>query len=193
LHSTIFFFYICLIKNEKGGLLGYRTKKKNHIKTKTKMKKLLTTALLAATTLAAVAQKSNAAQVIYDDLQGNNNVTTLSLNKQMLDAIDTDFDLNDQTKHLKGDISSIKVLLVDDDASAAKTITDIRKKLGKLGYREIDLDDDAEPAASGKQVWAYSNKKGTRFTEAHFVVQDGAGAGVLLSIYGDFLLTEIKE
>ncbi len=157
------------------------------------MKKLLTTALLAATTWAAVAQKSNAAQVIYDDLQGNANVTALSLSKQMLDAIDSDFDLNDQTKHLKGDISSIKVLLVNDDASVAKTIADIRKKLGKLGYREIDLDDDAEPAAGGKQVWAYSNKKSSRFTEAHFVVQDGAGAGVLLSIYGDFVLTEIKE
>jgi hypothetical protein len=191
LHGTIILLYICPNKNDKGGSLGYRQKESH--KNKHKMKKLLTTALLAATTLAAVAQKSNAAQVIYDDLQGKDNVTTLSLNKQMLDAIDTDFDLNDQTKHLKGDISSVKLMLIDDDANSAKTVTDIRKKLGKLGYREIEIDDDKESPAGDKEVWVFSNKKGSRFTEAHFVVQDDDGSGVLLSVYGDFVLTDEKQ
>ena len=152
------------------------------------MKTLLTTALLMATMLAAVAQKSNAAQAIYDDLQGHENVTSLSLNKTMLDAIDTDFDLNDQTKHIKGDINSVKLLLVDDDIESPKTMSQIRKKLGKLGYKEVDIDEKSEKA--NNHVWLFSNKKGSRFTEAHFVVQDEDGSGVLLSVYGDFSLTD---
>lgn len=152
------------------------------------MKKLLTSVLLAATTLAAVAQKSNAAQIIYDDFQSRDNVTSLSLNNKMLESIDTDFNLNDQTKHLEGDISRVKLLLVADDGDTEKTIVQIRKKLDKLGYKEVDLDDDAKKGEN--QVWLFSNKKGSRFTEAHFVVQDDDGSGVLLSVYGDFTLTD---
>ena len=82
------------------------------------MKKLVILGLIAASSLTATAQKSNAAQVIYDELEQNDDVFTLSFNKKMIDAIDTDVEWGDELRYLKGDLEKVQIMLIDDGKDA---------------------------------------------------------------------------
>ena len=157
------------------------------------MKKLFILALLSATTLMANAQKSNAADGIYTELEGEENIMTLSFNKQMLESIDTDVEWNDQIKYLKGDIHKVKLMLIGDNSNAKGIINKIYKRLGKLGYKQMDLDDDNDDEKDNSEVWVFSNKKGNKFTEAHFLIKDEDGSGIFMSVYGDFTVTDEKQ
>lgn len=156
------------------------------------MKKLVILALIAASSLTATAQKSNAAQVIYDELEQNDDVFTLSFNKKMLDAIDTDVEWGEEMRYLKGDLEKVKLMLIDDGADAKKISSYIFKKLDKLGYKLADLPDDVKDDKR-ENVWLFTNKKGKHFTEAHFLIQDEDGGAILLSVYGDITVTHEKS
>jgi len=155
------------------------------------MKKLLILGLIAASSLTATAQKSNAAQVIYDELEQNDDVLTLSFNKKMLDAIDTDVEWGEEMRYLEGDLNKVKLMIIDDDADAKKIASYIYKKLDKLGYKLADLPDDVKDDKR-ENVWLFTNKKGKHFTEAHFLIQDEDGGAILLSVYGDITVTDEK-
>lgn len=155
------------------------------------MKQLLIFTMLTASTLLATAQKSNAADAIYADLENEENVLTLSLNKQMLQGIDTDVEWNEQIKYLQGDIHKVKVMLIGDEAKGKAIVDRIYKRLRKLGYKQIDLNSDNQ-TEDESNVWVFSNKKGNTFTEAHFLIKDEDGSGVFMSVYGDFTVTDDK-
>jgi len=156
------------------------------------MKKLATLVLIAVTTFAATAQKENAAQVIYDELEQNDDVFTMSFNKKMLESIDTDVEWGDQMRYLKGDLSKVKLMLIDESKNSSKTASYIKSKLAKLGYKLTDLPEDADDDDKD-HIWLYTNKKGRRFTEAHFLIADEDGGAILLSVYGDITVTDEKQ
>lgn len=155
------------------------------------MKKLVILALITATSLAATAQKSNAAQVIYDELEQNDDVLTLSFNKKMLESIDTDVEWGDEMRYLKGDFEKVKIMIIDDGENSKKMASYIFKKLEKLGYKLTDLpnEDDKDKV---EKVSLFTNKKGNHFTEAHFLVRDKDGGAILLSVYGNITVTDKK-
>lgn len=182
--TVLYLFYLCSIKTQK------RPKRSPHKNTKKhKMKTLMLSLILATTTLFVAAQKSNAADVIYQELEDEENIFTLSLNKQMLQNIDTDLEWNDQIKYLKGDVKKVKVMLIGNEHQDKTLMKRIYKRLTKLGYKQIDLSDDTSEDDSTR-VWIFSNKKGDTFTEAHFVIEDEDGSGIFMSVYGDFKLTD---
>ncbi len=155
------------------------------------MKKLLFLVLLAGS-LAANAQKSNAAQTIYNHLEGEDGVMTLSFNKKMLESIDTDIEWNDQIKYLKGDLHKVKLMLIEDGKKAEDMVDYIYTQLGKLGYKHTEIKDD-EGEDDDEQLWVFTDKKGRKFTEAHFLIKDEDGSGIFMSVYGDFTLTDEKQ
>jgi hypothetical protein len=155
------------------------------------MKKLVILGLIAASSLTATAQKSNAAQVIYDELEQNDDVFTLSFNKKMIDAIDTDVEWGDELRYLKGDLEKVQIMLIDDGKDANKMSKYIYNKLDKLGYKLADLPKDGKKGEH-ENVWLFTNKKGKKFTEAHFLIQDTDGGAILLSVYGDITVTDEK-
>ena len=144
-----------------------------------------------AGSLAATAQKSNAAQAIYDKLEDEENVLTLSFNKKMLESIDTDIEWGDQIKYLKGDLHKVKLMLIDEDnENAKKIVVYVEKQLGKLGYKLADLPEDAD---DGDELMVFTNRNKNKFSEAHFLIKDDDGSGILMSVYGDFTVTESDE
>ena len=167
------------------------TNQKQTHKNTHRMKNYLVLALLAFS-LAASAQKSNAAQAIYDKLEEEENVMTLSFNKKMLESIDTDIEWGDQIKYLKGDLHKVKLMLIQDSDEAAKLVSYVYKQLGKLGYKRTEIRDEDEPN-DDEQLWVFTNKKGRNFTEAHFLIEDEDGSGILMSVFGDFTLTDEKN
>lgn len=155
------------------------------------MKNYLLLALLAVS-LAANAQQSNAAQAIYDELEDEENVMTLSFNKKMLESIDTDIEWGDQIKYLKGDLHKVKLMLIEDGEDAAKIVRYVYKQLDKMGYKRTEIKDDDEPN-DDERLWVYTNRKGQDFTEAHFLIEDEDGSGIFMSVFGDFTLTDEKN
>jgi len=153
------------------------------------MKKLFLLAIISATTLMATAQKSNAADAIYTELEGEENIMTLSFNKKMLESIDTDIEWNDQIKYLKGDVHKVKLMLIEDGKEAGSIVNKIYKRLSKLGYKRMELN---EGQKKKDKVWIFSNKKGKKFSEAHFLIEDEDGSGIFMSVYGDFTVTDEK-
>jgi hypothetical protein len=167
------------------------TKQKQTRKSKNKMKNVFILALLAVS-LAANAQKSNAAQAIYDKLEEEENVMTLSFNKKMLESIDTDIEWGDQIKYLKGDLHKVKLMLIEEGTNTTKIVKYIHKELDKLGYKRTEIRDDDEPN-DDEHLWVYTNKKGQDFTEAHFLIEEEDGSGILMSVFGAFTLTDEKN
>ncbi len=167
------------------------TKQKQTRKNKNTMKNYLILALLAVS-LAANAQKSNAAQAIYDKLEEEENVMTLSFNKKMLESIDTDIEWGDQIKYLKGDLYKVKLMLIEDGENAAKLVRYVYRQLDKLGYKRTEIKDD-DHLDDDERLWVYTNRKGQEFTEAHFLIEDEDGSGIFMSVFGDFTLTDEKN
>jgi hypothetical protein len=167
------------------------TRQKQTHKNKHSMKNYFVLALLAVS-LAANAQKSNAAQAIYDVLEEEENVMTLSFTKNMLESIDTDIEWGDQIKYLKGDLNKVKLMLINDDENAEMMVKYIYKQLNKLGYKRTEIKDDDEPK-DAEHLWVFTNRKGQEFTEAHFLIEDEDGSGIFMSVFGDFTLTDEKN
>ena len=158
------------------------------------MKKLILLIAISVTTLAASAQKKNAAQEIYDKLEQEDDVLSLSFNKKMIDAIDSDVEWGSQIKYLKGDLNQVKLLIIDDDSKESKSYSKyIYKRLGSLGYKLTDLPKDAEDDLDDDEdIFLFTNKKNDRFTEAHMLIVDEDGGAIFISIYGDITVTDEK-
>jgi hypothetical protein len=167
------------------------TKQKQTRKNKHTMKNYLILALLAVS-LAANAQKSNAVQAIYDRLEEEENVMTLSFSKKMIEDIDTDIEWGDQIKYLKGDLHKVKLMLIEDGENATKLVKYVYKQLDKLGYKRTEIKDDDEPNDDDR-LWVFTNRKGKDFTEAHFLIEDEDGSGIFMSVFGEFTLTDEKN
>ena len=156
------------------------------------MKKLFLILSIFGTTLAATAQKKNAAQEIYDKLEQEDDVLSLSFNKKMIDAIDSDVEWGDEMRYLQGDLSKVKLMLIEDDDNANKIAKYIYKKLDQLGYKLTDLPDDGQKDDDDEEVFLFTNKKGSRFTEAHILIIEEDGGAVFLSVYGDITVSQEK-
>lgn len=156
------------------------------------MKKLFLILTILGTTLAATAQKKNAAQEIYDKLEQEDEVLSLSFNKKMIDAIDSDVEWGDEMRYLQGDLNKVKLMLIEDGDNAAKMAKYIYKKLDQLGYKLTDLPEDAQADDDDEEVFLFTNKKGNRFTEAHLLIMEEDGGTIFLSVYGDITISQEK-
>ena len=85
-------------------------------------------------------------------------VTTLSFSKDMVDAIDTDFDINDHVKHVEGDFHEIKLNILGDDTPDLKTKKDELIKVLKKNYKRVELDEDTPD----EHAFLYVRNKGSK-------------------------------
>lgn len=156
------------------------------------MKKLFLILSIVGTTLTATAQKKNAAQEIYDKLEQEDDVLTLSFNKKMIDAIDSDVEWGEEMRYLNGDLDKVKLMIIEE-GNASKIAKYIFNKLDDLGYKLTDLPKDIEDERDDDdEVFLFTNKKGSRFSEAHILVVDEEGGAIFLSVYGDINVSEQK-
>lgn len=147
------------------------------------MKQILATTLAVLMWGAAFAQKNS--DKLYHTLADEDGVLAFTLNKEKLAAIDTDFNLNGTTSHVTGDFQKARVVITtnaNQKANAQKIINELQK----LGFDEVELDDDES------DIRLYTNTKGKKLTEAHFIITTEDGNCVWLCIAGDMYINKKK-
>ena len=120
---------------------------------------------------------------IHSEFGSKQGVLGMSFSKQMLDAFDLDMDWKEAVKNLQGDFESIKVLVISDDEIKQKYQSQIKTRLKRMGYKEVDLEGENE------DIIVYTDKKRKNFNEVH-ILSRGDESGVLISIYGNFVITD---
>jgi len=100
---------------------------------------LLTAALSIGLALGLSGQSLPEVDELYNDYSSGDGVMAMSLSHEMLDAVDLDFDWDEQMKHLSGDIYQIKFITFSESQDATKKIRSLDGKLGKLTLKEIKV------------------------------------------------------
>jgi hypothetical protein len=145
------------------------------------MKHSIPTIALVFSLLSVFAGKGS--ENIHSDFANKQGVMALSFSKEMLDAVDLDFDWKEAIKKIEGDFKAIKLLIISDETQAIAYSKDIKARLKKQGYVNIELED-----AEG-EFEVYVDKKRKNFNEVHLLSRGDEG-GILISIYGDFEVTD---
>jgi len=148
------------------------------------MKSILISILLSLLALVLHAQHAGE---LHNKFSAYKGTFALSYNKDMLDAVDTEFEWNDEVEHVTGDISHIRVLLVSSSDEAARVMGEIEKDLSKH-YRKVEEED------MDKDTQCYVHRKGKYVREVHLLIRDSDDdSGILLSIEGDLKVTSAKK
>lgn len=148
------------------------------------MYQIIKTTLLASTLLVMSFAPSTQGD-IYAKYANKQGIVAFSFSKDMVDALDFDFDINDEIKYVKGDLSSIKFLSFSDESAslANALIADIEKE----GYEKVDWKGDSED-----ELLLYVQRNGKRFSEIHFVKLNDETPRAMISFYGDITVKDHK-
>jgi len=122
-------------------------------------------------------------------------ITMLSFSKSMLDAVDLNFDNdeNEDEKQVTGDLSEVKVMIYNapEDAEAIDFRGSALRYLPLTKFKEIDPDEhDINNDNGSCDIRIF--KCGRKIKECHVLFQ-GDTNGVLLSFFGDFKVEDVKE
>lgn len=126
---------------------------------------------------------------MFNELRGMDEVTYLSLSKNLLQFMDFDVECNDdeETSKVTGDLNEVRLLIFKPDEKPDKNFIDqVRQYMKKGSYslvKDDELDEDTE-------VWVHRN--GRKVYECHVIFQ-GEQNGVLLSFFGDFKIEDVKK
>ena len=128
------------------------------------MKKLILLSFLTALSITLFA--GNGSEKIHSEYGAKEGVASLSFNKQMMDAIDLNFNWQEAIKNLKGDFESFKILVINDSRDDEISSSNIRTQLNKLGYHQADLSDETS------DVEVYVDTKKRKFNDSFkFIVK----------------------
>tara|TARA_R110002072_G_scaffold195571_1_gene352913 strand:+ start:233 stop:694 length:462 start_codon:yes stop_codon:yes gene_type:complete len=145
------------------------------------MKKLLTVFIALTFSLGSYAQDEAKFKEVFSKYASRDDAFSLTLNKKMLDAIDMDFDFEDQIKHVSGDIHQIRFIVFGEEEEGASLIRSFSKEVYALGFKRIPF----EFEDSDLQVFKmYGNKEGGYFTNIHLFVLDENFRAYFISIKG---------
>ena len=103
---------------------------------------LLTIALAFGIALTASGQSMPEVDDLYNKYSTEDGVFSMNLNHEMLDAVDMDFDWDDQMKHITGDIYHIKFITFTDSKIASRKIRELDDRLKQLALKEIKFPAD---------------------------------------------------
>ncbi len=122
-------------------------------------------------------------------------ITMLSFSKSMLDAVNLNFDNdeNENENNVTGDLNEVKVMIYNapEDVEAMDFRGDALRYLPLTKFKEIDPDEHDINHDNGS-VDIRILKSGRKITECHVLFQ-GETNGVLLSFFGDFKVEDVKE
>ncbi len=138
-------------------------------------------------TVAATAQNKNAIQKVYDKYENSENVLSFSFSKDLKDVLDGDFDWGDDLKNIEGDITKMSTLVVSESSDSRKMLKDIEKMIRKMGYTSTKVKGDKNDPDDGL---IFTRGKKGHYSEIHLLIIDESGSGVLVSIFGDFVVTD---
>jgi hypothetical protein len=148
------------------------------------MKKLiLTSALLLGSLYIGLAQ-SVVATEIYDQYSDIDNALALSLNYDMVDILDLDLEINDQMKHISGDVYQIKFIAFGDESKPGMILSEITRKLAFSDLEELEIPKDVDDEEYSLLKF-YGERKGSYFSDICMVIlSDDGETGAFIAVNG---------
>jgi len=132
---------------------------------------------------------------LFEKMALKQGITMLSFSKSMLDAVDLNFDNDDNEDghQVTGDLNEVKVVIYNapEDAETIDFRGDALRYLPLTKFKEIDPEDHDINHDNGSCDIRIL-KSGRKIKECHVLFQ-GETNGVLLSFFGDFKVEDVKE
>jgi len=122
------------------------------------MKKQILFLTLSLFGFLAQAQDKDKLYALINEYSQRDGSFALSLNKDMLDAVDLDFDLDEHMKHISGDIYEVKLLLFSEDDQSKKLISRLDAGIKESGFKPIDFE-PKDPDLKFFQIYGHHKKK----------------------------------
>ena len=145
------------------------------------MKKIIVSILSIITCFSIQAQDESKFNEVFGKYSTRDDAFSLSLNKKMLDALDMDFDFEDQIKNINGDILQIKFIVFGEEEEGSKLIQSFSKEVYALGFKRIPFDFKDTDLQIFKM---YGNKEGEYFKNIHLFVLDKNNRAYFISVNG---------
>ncbi len=163
------------------------------------MKKISVLILICFYTISLSAQSSPSDR-LFEKMALKDGVTMLSFSKKMLDAVNLNFDDNDNNSehNITGDLNSVKLVIYNtpEEGSLMNFRNEALKYLPKNRYdlidpKEYDNDGDDE------NIDILVLRNGRRIRECHVIIGDdddkSDGGGMLISLFGNFKVEDLQE
>ena len=152
------------------------------------MKHLLSLALIIAVSFSLKAQ-DRPSDKLFEKMALKQGITMMSFSKEMLDAVNLNFDDDDKDEsNVTGDLYEVKLIIYkapeNEEPMAFRETTLRYLPLNK--YKKVE-DDDADDDVDIRIL-----RKGRKVSECHVLFQ-GEINGVLLSFFGDFKIEDVDE
>jgi hypothetical protein len=162
------------------------------------MKKLSVFLLINFMGITLFAQNSPSDK-LFEKMALKDGVTMLSFSKKMLDAVNLNFDDDDDNaeRNITGDLDRVKLIIYS--APDENPYMNFRKEamnyLPKSKYDVVDpkeYDDDGDD----KNVEILVLRNGRKIKECHIIIgdnDDDDGSGLLISFFGNFKVEDLQE
>ena len=148
------------------------------------MRKLIFTILGMAGFISLATAQDLSPDDLYDDYSERNGVFAMSLNHDLLDAVDVDFELDEKMKNISGDIYRVKFIAFGEEANASKAIKSMSSELRKTDVREIPLPKDMEDEDL-EYIRLFGEKDGDYYKNLYLLIlSDDGETGLYLAVNG---------
>lgn len=149
---------------------------------------------IVAFTVSSVAQ-NRPSDRLFEKLALKKGITMLSFSQEMLDAVDLNFDNDDEKDENKvtGDLHEVKVVIykAPENGEHIDFRGETLRYLPLSKFREIDTEEyDIENSDGTVDIRVHGS--GRKIKECHVLFQ-GETNGVLLSFFGNFKVEDVKE
>lgn len=144
---------------------------------------LLTAALSMGIIATSLGQTIPEVDKLYSNYSSGEGVLALTLNKEMLDAVDMDFDWNEQMKHMTGDIYQIKFITFTEGSQSTKKVKELSSALSKLSLKEINLPED-KSETDLRYAKIYGDKHGQYYHNVIMLILTEDNTGLFVAVNG---------
>lgn len=144
---------------------------------------LLTAALSLGIFATSFGQTLTEVDKLYNSYSSGEGVLALTLNKEMLDAVDMNFDWNEQMKHMTGDIYQIKFITFTEGSQSSKKVKELSSALSKLSLKEINLPED-KAETDLRYAKIYGDKHGQYYHNVIMLLLTEDNTGLFVAVNG---------
>lgn len=127
---------------------------------------------------------------IYSRYSSGEGVFAMSINHKILDAIDLDFDWEDQMKNVTGDIHKAKFIAFGEESHPLKKLQRLSTEIAGTGLELIEVPAEAD-LEKLEFFQIYGQKKGSYYENIYLlVVTEDAKHGAFVAINGKLKITQ---
>ncbi len=148
------------------------------------MKKLILSSAVALGIVSTMVGQSQVTANIYQEYSDKKDVLSMSLNYPLMDILDIDLDINDQLRHIRGDVYQVKFIAFGDESNPGKSLGMIDRKLASSDLVELRVPEDMDEEEY-RLLKFYGVKNGSYYSDICMLMLDDDGeTGVFIAVNG---------